>query len=564
MCVSAAAGALVLVAQAAHGAPQVPEAAADIPRFLGRLHPLVVHFPIALLVAAVVFEVSTILIRGERKRPSPAGLACATAGAIGAVAAAWFGWINAELEPHGRGVAGLMEVHRWLGVATAGIAAAAVVAALVGAAGKSRVMTGLYRVALVLAAGLVAAAGHWGGTMVYGEGYLTEALFPRTVAPAPSVEDQLARLDAPSDGLSVDFATQIAPIFADHCMDCHGPAKKKGNLRLDARHFVFDERDAEEQVIVPGDAQASDLFFRVALPHDDIDAMPPEGEGEPLTAAELALLETWINEGAVWSDARLVAAAEPRTEEVPDAAPQPLVFDEAAESRQTAALEALRRRGAVATRLSEGEPWVEVRLDLLGEQIADSDLALLGGLESTLVSLNLSGTSVTDEGMGALARFPRLERLHLARTAISDAGVERLAPLQSLAYLNLYGTDVTDRTLVVAANHPKLEQLYVWNTGVSPQAAALLAALRPGMQVEAGGEFEAAVLEEEAPADDGAVEKSEDAAEAAGAADVGAGGLDPALLPACCTAALAAGGQCDHPCCVEARAAGAICEACSR
>ena len=38
--------------------------------------------------------------------------------------------------------------------------------------------------------------------------------------------------------MAANFATEVAPIFAEHCLDCHGPDKKKGDLRLDLRATV--------------------------------------------------------------------------------------------------------------------------------------------------------------------------------------------------------------------------------------------------------------------------------------------------------------------------------------
>ncbi len=555
-CAAACLCAPALAAAPAHGAP-------DLPRFLGRLHPLVVHFPIALLLVAVLAEIVAIAVRRERDRPSAVGLACVTVGALGAAAAAWFGWINADLEPHGRGVADHIEVHRWLGVAAAGLAGLALVAAAIGSAGRARAMTAAYRVSLVLSAAVVAAAAHWGGTIVYGEGYLTEVLFPEP-ATQPSVGGtQLTQLEEAPPGLTVDFATQIAPIFADHCIECHGPSKKKGNLRLDERRYVFDARAADEQVIVPGDPGASDLFFRVSLPHDDEDAMPPEGEAEPLSPEQLVLLETWIREGAVWADAPLVTAPAAGS---PDAQAEidSFAFDETAEARQSAAIERLRSRGAVAMRVSAAEPWVEVRFDLLGAEVTDADLALLAGLEPTLVAINLAGTGVTDEGLAPLGAFRRLERLHLDRTSVTDAGLGHLAPLGELRYLNLYGSQITNQGLVPIARLPKLARLYVWKTQVTPQAGALLAALRPGLIVEVDPRLSPATFEEPAgaPAPDAPSAQESPAALEAPPTEEGGGGLDVATLPGCCRAALERGESCEHPCCVEARLAGTICETC--
>jgi uncharacterized membrane protein len=535
-------------------------AGADVPRFLGRLHPLVVHFPIALLAAAVLFEVGAIVVFKQRTKPSGPGIACVLVGTLGAAAAAWFGWINADIEPHGRGVADLVEVHRWLGIATVALAGVALIAAAIGATGRARGMTAAYRVALVLAAGVVSVAGHWGGSIVYGEDYLTEVLFPRPSDGVSEAAAQVAVVDGST--LTVDFATQIAPIFADHCIDCHGPDKGKGNLRLHAREYVFDRREADEQLIIPGDSLASELYFRISLPPDDEDAMPPEGKAEPLAPEQIALIAKWIDEGAVWSQEPLVVPAVDPGVAAGASGEADFVFDEAAAATQEAAVARLRERGAVATRLSASGPWMEVRFDLLGAQVTDADLALLAGLEPTLVSLNLAGTSVTDDGLSAIDSFVRLERLHLGRTAVTDAGLTHLASLKALGYLNLYGTEVSDRALVEIARLPKLASLYVWDTRVSAEAGALLAALKPGLAVEAASELKPATFDEGAQF---AAEQSV-ALPTEAAAQVGAGAavIDAALLPACCKAAIEKGGECDHPCCVEARLAGAICQTCGQ
>lgn len=542
---------------AAGGAGGASGLAANLPRFFGRLHPLLVHFPIALLMAGLLFELAAIVIRRERTRPSSAGLACVGIGAVGAVAAAGAGWLNADLETHGRGVAGLMETHRWLGIGATALALAALVGGAIGAAARSRAMTGVYRVALVLAAGLVGAAGHWGGSMVHGEGYLTAALFPEPAPPRPDPERaEAAAAAAAGLTLTVDFATQVRPILEHSCIDCHGPSRSRGNLRLDSAFHAIESRDAQEAVIVPGDAAASELFYRVTLPHDDPDLMPPEGDGAPLTSEEIALLETWINEGAHWIETPVVARQEAPAPESPRA-PEPLRFDEAARAERDAALAAVRERGGVAQPVAVGEPWAEVRLDLLGSEVTDDDIALLEPLAPTLVSLNLAGTGVTDAGVEALGAFARLRRLHLERTAVTDAGVAHLAEHPSLEYLNLYGTGVTDRSLVVAASMPALRRLYVWQTGASPEAASLLSALRPGLVVDAGASAAEVVF------DDGPAEGESVSEAAAPEAEPSPGAEAGAPTAPCCLAAAERGELCDHACCVSARAEGVACPTCT-
>src|SRR5262249_25181177 len=96
--------------------------------FAGKLHPLVVHFPIALLVVALLLEFCR-LRRGER-RPGRGAMVCLALGAPAAVFAAVLGWSDAVTSGHGGSDAWVLGWHRWLGVATAGAAAAVVALAL--------------------------------------------------------------------------------------------------------------------------------------------------------------------------------------------------------------------------------------------------------------------------------------------------------------------------------------------------------------------------------------------------------------------------------------------------
>jgi hypothetical protein len=82
-----------------------------------------------------------------------------------------------------------------------------------------------------------------------------------------------------------------------------------------------------------------------------------------------------------------------------------------------------------------GDPWLRrvlgddfftnvTELDLTRTQIADEGLAHLEWLPR-LQSLSL-GERVSDAGVQYLERLPQLRRLRLARTQVTDAGIQRL------------------------------------------------------------------------------------------------------------------------------------------
>lgn len=94
----------------------------------------------------------------------------------------------------------------------------------------------------------------------------------------------------------IDFDRQVRPLFAQHCLSCHGPEKQRGGLRLDVAKDALAGGNSGA-VILPGKGAQSPLLHAVRGTDPDL-KMPP-GE-KSLTAAEIALLQTWIDQGAPW------------------------------------------------------------------------------------------------------------------------------------------------------------------------------------------------------------------------------------------------------------------------
>lgn len=97
----------------------------------------------------------------------------------------------------------------------------------------------------------------------------------------------------------VDFASQIQPLLAKRCVECHGPETQESQLRLDVRDWVLRGGESGEPAIMVFDAENSQLVHRVTS-SDEEHRMPPE---EPaLTSDEVAMLRSWIDQGAPWPD----------------------------------------------------------------------------------------------------------------------------------------------------------------------------------------------------------------------------------------------------------------------
>ncbi len=93
---------------------------------------------------------------------------------------------------------------------------------------------------------------------------------------------------------SPDFAKDVLPIFQARCAGCHGEAKQRGGLRLDRGEHLGGGGDSGK-VVVPGSSAKSLLWQRVSST-DLKQRMPPTGD--PLTPAQLELVQRWIDGGA--------------------------------------------------------------------------------------------------------------------------------------------------------------------------------------------------------------------------------------------------------------------------
>ena len=92
----------------------------------------------------------------------------------------------------------------------------------------------------------------------------------------------------------VDYAADIKPIFQSRCFACHGALKQEGNLRLDTGEAIRAGGDSGPAVL-PAKPDESYLVERISA-EDESDRMPPEGE--PLSDEQIALISTWIRQGA--------------------------------------------------------------------------------------------------------------------------------------------------------------------------------------------------------------------------------------------------------------------------
>ena len=137
------------------------ETSVSLPDLLGRLHPFAAHFPMALLLVALLAELA-LAVRPRLGLETTVRFLVA-GGAIGAVTTALFGWFAAGWRLADRSET--LALHRWNGTAIAAVSLIAWWAAATSKRGALRVLLALLATAILI-------QGYLGGEMVFGPNHL--------------------------------------------------------------------------------------------------------------------------------------------------------------------------------------------------------------------------------------------------------------------------------------------------------------------------------------------------------------------------------------------------------
>ncbi|HTN08348.1 chitobiase/beta-hexosaminidase C-terminal domain-containing protein [Agriterribacter sp.] len=427
----------------------------------GRLHPMLLHFPIVLLLISFF----TMWIPGNKEAENEWLVLLRFVAALSAVITAILGMLL-SLEDAGEG--NVLLLHKWGGVTIAilGFLFYSYHHFLV----KHMVFTKLFTITATFA---IIITGHWGANLTHGEDYV--------LAP---IQKQQRDLTPPDK--AVVFADVIQPILESKCTSCHSTSKLKGELLLENLQGVL-AGGKSGALFIPGQPDTSLLIRRLHLPADDKKHMPPAAKPQ-LTETESALLYAWIKGGAVTED-KLFSLPEQDTFRIlatgylqPAAPTQPVYDFKAADEKKVLALNNNYR---VVVPLGKNSPALSV--NLYGRNIFSSKaLEELLPLKQQIVELNLSRLPVKDEDMKVIRQLTNLEKLNLNYTDVTAKGVEQLSTLTKLRELTLSGTAVTAPALEKILPLPELKSLFVWDTKIDSVQLQPLKAKFSNISIETG------------------------------------------------------------------------------
>src|SRR5690606_37707638 len=434
--------------------------------FLGRFHPLLVHFPIVLLLVAFVFE---LMSRSHHFRGLKFSvLPLLVLGSFSAVVSALTGYL---ISGEGGYDQSTLIRHQWAGIATAFISLVAV-----GVRWKMGAQGGLIATVLIILTILVVATGHLGAGLTHGDDFLTEYAPWGKKYPKEFALPVIANLDE-----AVLYEDMIRPVLEHKCYACHSSKRQKGDLRLDSEEFI--RRGGESGSILDG--RSGELCRRILLPLEDEDHMPPN-ERDQLSSAETELIAAWVESGAGFQtrvasleNADRIKAYWGILQSSREEGWLPTVEVQPGSAK---AIESLSSAGVMLLVPAYDSHCRLV--DFVNAKSMSGMADALVSLKDQIVDLSAEGKSLPDSLLAAIGQLGNLRKLSLANSTFEEDKLALSFP--ELRYLNLTGTRLSDLAITKMTGMPKLQKLYLYNTVTTPEALAQLAAASPGLEIDTG------------------------------------------------------------------------------
>lgn len=420
---------------------------------LGRLHPLLVHLPIGILIFGIL------LVFWPKKSPTSFNPVIRLAFLIGGISATLAG-ISGLLQYQFEGYSwDSIQNHLIAGSITAIGSFYVCLQIKEDTLFNSKIKGQIAVLFLVLTV-----TGHLGGNISRGDTYLIEVLPTEILAWTGQEITPEKPLEIPQEGWEelIFYGDVIQPILNQNCKSCHNSKNLKGALNLTS--FENLQKGGENGAVIQnGNPEISVLYAHMTLPLEDEDHMPPREKRQP-AKEQIELIRSWITSGASQKTTlRQAGISEKQVTPFFFKAETPFYPLTEVQAPTAEALAILRTAGLFAEHVMQGSSWLKISCINLSK-FGDGDWKNLAPIKSQIAYLDLSGTQVTDQILDSIATLPHLTVLKINQTTIVGTQLGALKACKNLKLLYLNTTQVSARNLSTLDQHPSLQKIFAFQT----------------------------------------------------------------------------------------------------
>ena len=347
---------------------------------------------------------------------------------------------------------------------------------------NNRIFNNLALLALLGSNGFALFTGHQGGSLTHGRNFLTEYV---PMITQPEEVEAMHR-----DSLEFLYEDMIQPILESKCAGCHSTLRSKGGLSVSSLQDLFKKGESGKIPVIHSAADSSELYRRLILPDSLDEHMPPAGK-TPLDRKEIQLIKYWIDAGA---NENMSLA------DVPDSITNMLV---------TPLSTAIRKYNFDMTRSRLSQEKIEEELTALSaylemvvkpDSLSEGSLFMLSNkfppvtfttkklLElkpylDMFSKVSVASSDIDDADLYFFGNMTNLKELYLQKTKVKGQGLVYLSKLPHLEVLNLSFTGTDDKMLLELMQFPALKEVYLYGTQVSYPVIQAVKAYKPELKI---------------------------------------------------------------------------------
>lgn len=427
-------------------------------QWLGKFHPLALHFPI---VFGFLIFIYFVFFQHKRIPPETEKLLLAL-NALLASAVAAFGILLSlqnAYEPE------LINWHKWGGVAVA-ILSWSFIYVLNININLKKLLGFLFLVVLI-------GSTHKGAQLTHGVNALS---FPKSAEPEEKTT---------FDSTSTVYQLGIAPILEQKCVSCHGTDKTKGGLLLNTPENISLGGES-------GDLFEDDILMKVInLPLEHESHMPPEGKLQ-LTDDEKSIIRLWVKTGGNF-ELRLNELAVNDSMLLLTNKYQFALNQKATLNFDLPGLEEYNSNYCSVNYLFHGTDEVEVNF-FQGSNYNRENLIRLEKIKTNIVNLNMQGMPLTKEDLDIIMQFSNLQKINLNSTGLTIGSLAKLKTLTKLNSVSISGIDFDAGELDQFLDGSKFSSVNVWSQKADKKQLENVIAKYPEIEIIVGDNLEDKIM----------------------------------------------------------------------
>ena len=430
--------------------------------WLGKFHPLLLHFPIVL----GVFISGYLLLVQKNRLPFNIEKNVFASNALLSSIVAILGVFLSKQDSYD---INLLLWHKWGGVAIAFLSWGLLYIPTESAKWKN-IFAGFYLL-------VISFFTHKGAQLTHGVNAIS---FP-DIKKEAAIPKQIK-----IDSNTTVYERAVSSIFEQKCVSCHGVDKIKGALQLNSVENII-KGGKNGSVLIGLNGKVASLIERIHMPLNNDKHMPPDGKLQ-LTPAEIGILSEWVKSGGNFKT-KMDQLAKNDSLYLLANSYVPVVAEKKKVVGSFPDLSSYNSNYCSVNYLYHGSDQVAVTF-FQGSFYNHALLKNLEKLKDQIIYLNMQGMPLKNEDIELITQFSNLRKLNLNYTKLKMSDIEPIKKMENLSTLSVCGMNINEAELNNFLNKARFTEMHVWANNINAKQLKNVIEKNPKIKIIIGDNLE--------------------------------------------------------------------------